>query len=162
LAKIWFYGFIKEVLETWCITRKAILRVTIDSRVRTFLEEKRFAVLATINPDGTVQQSVMWYELRGNHIVMNTARGRYKDRNLLNDLRISICIEDQYRYVTIKGTAELNEDPAQGQAVIKSLAIRYEGPKRAEEMVAESFGRQHRVSILLPLDNIDAHGFDGD
>jgi PPOX class probable F420-dependent enzyme len=139
-----------------------IQQVQIDPKVRAFLEERRFAVLATINPDGTVQQSVMWYELRGDHIMMNTARGRYKDRNLLNDLRISICVEDTYRYVTVKGTAELNEDPAQGQADIKALAVRYEGPERAEEMVAESFGKQHRVSILLPLANIDAHGFDGD
>jgi PPOX class probable F420-dependent enzyme len=139
-----------------------IQQVKLDPKVRAFLEERRFAVLATINPDGSVQQSVMWYELRGDHIMMNTARGRFKDRNLLNDLRISICVEDQYRYVTIKGVAELNENPAQGQADIKALAIRYEGPKRVEEMFAETFGKQHRVSILLPLANVDAHGFDDD
>jgi PPOX class probable F420-dependent enzyme len=139
-----------------------IQQVTIDPKVRAFLEERRFAVLATINPDGTVQQSVMWYELRGDHIMMNTARGRFKDRNLLSDLRISICVEDQYRYVTIKGTAELNEDPAQGQEDIKALATRYDGEQEAERMMREVFGKQHRVSILLPIDKVDAHGFDGE
>ena len=136
--------------------------MAIDPKVREFLEEKRFAVLATINPDGTVQQSVMWYQLQGDTIMMNTARGRFKDRNLLHDLRISFCVEDDYRYVTIKGTAELNEDPAQGQADIKALATRYEGPERAEQMVKESFGNQYRVSILLPVTKVDAHGFDGE
>jgi PPOX class probable F420-dependent enzyme len=136
--------------------------VAIDPKVKAFLEEKRFAVLATVNPDGTVQQSVMWYELRGDQIMMNTARGRFKDRNLLNNLNISICIEDDYRYVTIKGKATLNEDPEQGQADIKALATRYHGAERAEEMMHESFSKQHRISIFLPTGNIDAHGFDGD
>jgi PPOX class probable F420-dependent enzyme len=136
--------------------------VAIDPKVRAFLEEKRFAVLATINPDGTVQQSVMWYQLQGDQIMMNTARGRIKDRNLLGNLSISFCVEDDYRYVTIKGTAVLNEDPDQGQADIKALAMRYEGAARAEEMMKESFRKQHRVSILLPVDKVDAHGFDGD
>ena len=49
---------------------------------RAFLNEKRFAVLATINKDGTPQQTVMWYELQGDEIMMNTAHGRLKDRNL--------------------------------------------------------------------------------
>jgi predicted pyridoxine 5'-phosphate oxidase superfamily flavin-nucleotide-binding protein len=35
----------------------------IADNVRDFLNERRFAVLATINKDGTPQQTVMWYEL---------------------------------------------------------------------------------------------------
>jgi len=134
--------------------------VALDPKIKAFLEEKRFAVLATVNPDGTVQQSVMWYQLQGDQIMMNTARGRFKDRNLLNNLNISICVEDDYRYVTIKGKATLNEDPEQGQADIKALATRYHGAAQAEAMVAESFSKQHRVSIFLPIGKVDAHGFD--
>ncbi|MFL5761339.1 MAG: PPOX class F420-dependent oxidoreductase [Thermomicrobiales bacterium] len=136
--------------------------MAIDPKIRAFLEERRFAVLATINSDATIQQTVMWFQLQGDRIMMNTARGRVKDRNLLSNRNISICVEDDYRYVTIKGTAELNEDPEQGQADIKALATRYEGAEKAEQMVPEAFGKQHRVSIYLPLEKVDAHGFDGD
>ncbi|HEX7736746.1 MAG TPA: PPOX class F420-dependent oxidoreductase, partial [Ktedonobacteraceae bacterium] len=75
-----------------------------------FLNEKRFAVLATTNADGTVQQTTMWYLLDGNTIMMNTKAGRVKDRNLRRDPRISICIEGGYNYLTISGSVELIED----------------------------------------------------
>ena len=139
-----------------------IQQVAIDPKVRQFLEERRFAVLATINPDGTVQQTVMWYQLQGDKIMMNTRRGRVKDQNLLRDPRISICVEDEYRYVTLTGNVEIYEDNAQGQADIKALAIRYDGAEKAERMMQESFGKQHRVSLYLAIDKVDAHGFDGD
>ena len=58
--------------------------------VRAFLEEKRFGVLGTTNADGSPQQTVMWYELRGDTIVMNTKRGSRKDRNLGRDPRASL------------------------------------------------------------------------
>lgn len=71
--------------------------MALDDRARAFLDEQRFGVLGTINPDGTIQQTVMWYLLRGDQIVMNTVRGRKKDRNVLRDRRVSICVEDGYR-----------------------------------------------------------------
>ena len=58
--------------------------------VRAFLEEERFAVLATVNANGSPQQTVMWYELRGDTIVMNTIRGRKKDSNLLRPASLTL------------------------------------------------------------------------
>ena len=127
--------------------------------VRAFLAEKRFAVLATLNADGTIQQTVMWYELRDDHVMMNTRRGRVKDRNLLRDPRVSICVEDGLRFVTIAGRVELVEDQATAQADIKALAVRYHGAERGEEMSRDQFGKQQRISMLLPIDDVIAHGF---
>ena len=64
--------------------------MALDSKVEAFLKDSpaRFAVLATINEDGSVQQTVMWYVVRDGKIVMNTARGRKKDRNIGRDSRI--------------------------------------------------------------------------
>ena len=45
-------------------------KIVLDEKVRAFLEEKRFAVLATIKRDGSPQQTVMWYELQGDQIMM--------------------------------------------------------------------------------------------
>lgn len=136
------------------------MTVKLAPAIRTFLEEKRFGVLATINPDGTPQQTVMWYAIEDGRIMMNTKRRRRKDRNLLRDQRISLCVEDGQRFVTISGTAVLDEDPARGQATIKALAIRYDGEAEAEEQVRNDYSKQERITIYLPIESIITHGFD--
>ena len=131
-----------------------------DKAVKKFLDEDRFATLATINEDGTPQQTVMWYLVQDDgSIMMNTAHGRKKDRNLHRDGRISVCVEDGYRYVTASGTAELNEDQAVAQADIRSLAARYHGEDKADEMMRTQFGTQKRLTITLRPDTVDASGF---
>jgi len=134
--------------------------VALSEKARAFLEEPRFATLATINPDGSVQQTVMWYLIRDDHIVMNTARGRKKDRNLLRDPRISVCFEDGYRYVAIRGEITLIEEQVQAQADILEMAIRYHGQVEGEQMGRDSFSKQERITIHLPIVNVDEHGFD--
>jgi PPOX class probable F420-dependent enzyme len=138
------------------------VHVQLRDDVRTFLEEPRFAVLATVNANGSPQQTVMWYEPRGDTIVMNTRRGRKKDRNLIRDPRASVCIEGGFRYVTLEGVIELVEDPTIAQADIAALARRYHDPVSAEEMARDVFAPQERVTLLLHVDRADVHGFDGE
>ena len=127
--------------------------------VRAFLDEKRFAVLATVDTDGRPQQTVMWYELVDDHILMNTARGRVKDRNLRRDPRLSICVEDGYRYVTLDGTVELIDDQATAQADIARLAVRCHGPQQGEAMAAD-FAKQQRVTLRMTINNVIANGLE--
>ncbi len=134
--------------------------MALSPAIRAFLSERRFAVLATINADGTPQQTVMWYELRGDTIVMNTPVTRVKGRNLARDGRISICVEDGYRYVTIAGDVQLIAERATAQEDIHRLAIRYEGDESAAQQMAEQFSKQDRVSIYLPVERVIADGFE--
>ena len=134
--------------------------MSLSEQARTFLEEPRFASLATINPDGSVQQTVMWYAVRDDHILMNTARGRKKDRNMLRDQRISICVEDGYRYVSVGGVVTLVEDQDRAQSDIHSLAVRYHGQARGDEMARDVFGPEERISFLLPIAHAIENGFD--
>jgi PPOX class probable F420-dependent enzyme len=120
---------------------------------RAFLEEgPRFCVLATINADGTPQQSVMWYEPRGDVIMMNTEISRLKAKNLQRDARASICVEESYQYVTITGTVTLDDTHETSQADIYALARRY-NPDFKEGDYA-TFADQHRVTILLSIDKV--------
>lgn len=130
--------------------------------VRSFLTEARFGVLGTINADGSPQQTVMWYELRGDTVVMNTLRRRRKDENLLRDPRASLCVEDGYRYVTLSGTIALIEDQAVAQADIAALATRYHGPEEGAEMARNVFSKQERITLQLKVERVDVHGFDGE
>jgi PPOX class probable F420-dependent enzyme len=120
--------------------------------VRKFLDEARFAVVATINRDGTPQQTVVWYELRGDEIIMNTAKGRIKDLNLRRDPRLSFCVEDGYNYITIKGSATLDE--ANAQKDIEALATRYCGLERSKEMMRTQFSKEQRVTIRLKVERV--------
>ena len=133
----------------------------LTDEMRQFLDEPRFAVLATINPDGSPQQTVMWFQLDGDELVMNTKRGRRKDRNLVRDPRISVCVEDGYRYLTVTGALTIDEEPTRGQASIRRLAERYVGPEQAAEQVASQYAQQERVTLRLRIEAVDAHGFRG-
>jgi PPOX class probable F420-dependent enzyme len=130
----------------------------ISDSARAFLRGRRFAVVATINPDGTPQQSVMWYDVRGDTLIMNTQAHAVKVKNLRRDPRIYVCVEDEYRYVNVVGRAEIDYDPARTQADIAALAERYEGPDARERMVLNTFSKQQRVTIHVAIERVDPHG----
>jgi PPOX class probable F420-dependent enzyme len=118
----------------------------------------RFGVLATINRDGTPQQSVVWYDLQGDDILMNTRRGRLKDRNLVRDPRCSLCVEEENEYVTVRGTVTLIDEQERAQADIHRLAVRYDGPESADRQMRDQFSREERFTIILHPEKIEEYG----
>jgi PPOX class probable F420-dependent enzyme len=136
---------------------KALARLTPD--VRAFLDEPRYAVIATINESGAPQLTAIWYELQGNEVMMNTAAGRLKHHNLQRDPRLTLCIVDGERYVSLYGRAILIDDQAQAQADDLRLAIRYDGPEQAEQR-APTIAVQHRLTIRMAITHVHARGFD--
>lgn len=127
--------------------------------ISAFLDEPRFAVLATSNPDGTIQQTVMWYRRDGRNIIMNTRKGRRKPLNLERDSRASLCIEDAQRYLTLNGRIEIDFDKAKGIADMGVMTERYEGPEKARELMRDEYAHQHRIVMTFVPESIDAHGF---
>jgi PPOX class probable F420-dependent enzyme len=129
----------------------------LSERARAFLQEPRFAVLGTINKDGSPQITTMWYLLEGDTIVMNTKAGRTKERNMRRDPRISVCVPDGYDYVTITGRVEMIDDPQIAQHDIFRLAIRYDGIESAKQQMEEQFSKETRVSLRLKPEQIIEH-----
>jgi PPOX class probable F420-dependent enzyme len=128
--------------------------------VRAFLEERRFAVVASIREDGLPHQTVMWYALRGDTILLNEGRARTRSRHLRRDPRLSVCIEDEARYVTLTGTCELQSaDQSAALADIVALAIRYEGEEQGRASQA-FFAQERRETILLHIASVQTRGFD--
>lgn len=134
-------------------------RVELTPAVREFLDERRFAVLATINESGVPQLTAMWYELQGDEVMMNTVAGRLKHRNLRRDPRVSLCVVDGERYVTLYGRVTLLDEQARAQEDDQRLALRYDGPEKAAAR-APVIALQHRVTIRLALTHVHARGFD--
>lgn len=99
----------------------------LNDNQRTFLEDVHFAVVATISADGMPHQTVMWYSLEDDHVLLNTPYESVKHKHLKRDPRISICVEESYQYVTFQGTVVLTEDPEEASADYARLGQRYAG-----------------------------------
>lgn len=113
----------------------------------------RYPVLAVLTPDGSPNQSVMWFDLDPDDrdtILMNTKVGRAKERFLRRDPRVSLCFEDGLFWVALQGTAELDDDRDRSLEDIKALARRY-GSR------PEQFDGQQRVTIRMRVDKVVRH-----
>ncbi len=130
-------------------------RVELSEKARAYLREKRFAVLATLNEDGTPQLTTMWYLLEDDGtILMNTKVGRAKERNMRRDPRISVCVEDGYIYVTLSGKVEMIDDPEIAQRDIFRLSSRYHGEEKAKRQMENQFSKEQRVTLRLKPEHI--------
>lgn len=88
-----------------------------------------FANLATINADGTPQVTPVWIDWDGKHVLVNTAQGRVKDRNLRKNPKVAISIMDPdnpYRYLAIQGRV-INVTTNGADAHIDKMAKKYMG-----------------------------------
>jgi PPOX class probable F420-dependent enzyme len=101
----------------------------IPDEAKHLFEEKDFAHVATINPDGTPQVSAVWIAMDGDLITFNTAEGRVKPKNLRANPAVAISIhaqENPYENLIVQGKViEMTQDGADED--IDALAKRYMG-----------------------------------
>jgi PPOX class probable F420-dependent enzyme len=105
------------------------MATTVPDTFKDLFQKKAFAHLATLMPDGSPQSTPVWFDLEGDLIRVNSARGRVKDRNMRRNPRVALSIIDPdnpYRYLGIQGrVVEVTEQGA--DAHIDALARRYIG-----------------------------------
>jgi PPOX class probable F420-dependent enzyme len=92
------------------------------------LKGRNFASVATVGADGVPQVTPNWVDWDGEYVVLNTAEGRVKPRNIRARPVISVCVvnhENPYQYVSITGPAEISDDGAEDH--INELSHRYFG-----------------------------------
>ncbi len=85
-----------------------LIKMSIPEKYEDLLIGKNFAHVATINPDGSPQVTPMWvdYDKESNEILVNTAKGRKKSRNMKVGAKVALSIPDSsnsYRYLAIQG-----------------------------------------------------------
>lgn len=102
---------------------------SIPDKYRDLFTKRAFASLATVMPDGGPQVTPVWVDLEGDLVLVNTARGRQKDKNMRRDPRVAMAIidpENPYRYLEIRGrVAEITEEGADPH--IDKMAKKYLG-----------------------------------
>jgi PPOX class probable F420-dependent enzyme len=99
----------------------------LPQQAKSILDKKTFAHLATLMPDGSPQVTPVWVDYDGDFVVINTAEGRAKPRNMRNDPRVALSATDPdnpYEAVIIRGrVVEMTNDGADEH--IDAMAKKY-------------------------------------
>jgi PPOX class probable F420-dependent enzyme len=87
----------------------------LNDTVRHIIDGPHLSILATSDPDGKPQTSVIFIKREGEHILFSTIKGRRKTTNMGRDSRVNLLVQSLPvlgpNYATVTGTAELVDDP---------------------------------------------------
>lgn len=135
--------------------------MAIPDEYHDLFEKRTIAHFATLMPDGTPQVTPVWvdYDPDAEELLVNTARGRQKERNVRRDDRVGVSMTDpdtDYRFVSVRGrVTDVTEDGAVEH--IDALAGRYMGRDRYPNHETD---RGPRVVIRISTDHVVT--WDGD
>jgi PPOX class probable F420-dependent enzyme len=129
-----------------------------EPQARLF-HEPNYAIAATVREDGSPQQTVVWVEYDGEHVVFNTAEGRAKPKNIRRNPMVGVHVTqpgDPYKWVSIAGPAEMTAEGADEH--IDKMAKKYLG---ADTYPFRKEGEQ-RLIVRVKPERISSAGLDGE
>ncbi len=132
--------------------------IALPEKVRQLIEAPNLGHLATLMPDGSPQVTPVWIDTDGQYILVNTASGRQKPRNLERDGRVAIGVVDGtniYRHATIRGrVVEMTREGA--DAHIDRLAKKYLGQDKYPFRQPD----EERVLVKIAPEHVHTMGFE--
>ena len=131
----------------------------IPDEFKDLLEKPIYATIATIMPNGQPQLTEVWCNYDGEHILINTARKRQKERNMSARPKVTVMLRDPdnpYRWMEIRGIVELTEEGAQDH--IDELARKYANVSQyyGGWTPAEMEGKETRVTGKITPTKVNA------
>ena len=106
--------------------------ILIDDKVLKLFSAKNLVFIATIMKDGSPQLSPVWANFDSGFILVNTAEGRIKHKNILRDPRVAVSVtsnDNPLDMTTIRGTVV---------EIISDLEYHH-----ADKLTQQYMGRQH-------------------
>jgi PPOX class probable F420-dependent enzyme len=129
---------------------------SIPDAYRDLFEKRSFANLVTLMPDGSPQVTPVWVDFDGQYVLINSAKGRQKDRNMEARPQVAMDIldpENPYRYIEIRGhVAEITEEGAIDH--INKLSAKYTGNPQYPFLQA---GEVRQIYKIVP-DKVNVQG----
>ena len=122
-----------------------------DPRVQELLQQPNYAVISTLNSNGSIHQTIIWISAEGKSVAVNSAVGRLWPTNLQRDPRVTVLVYDAgnpYHFVEIRGTATGMLEGADEH--INALAKKYIG---VDKYPARQPGEQ-RIKFVIAPDHI--------
>lgn len=132
------------------------MAASIGDRAREIIEAPNFCHVSTLRSDGSVHATLVWADIDGDRILLNSAQGRDWPANVARDPRITLTVansENPYEFVSIRGrVVEITTEGAEEH--IDALAKKYLGvdtyPMRAEGEV--------RIKLVVEPDHVVHRG----
>jgi PPOX class probable F420-dependent enzyme len=137
-----------------------VVAPTITPAVRSVLNSRLDATLATIRPDGMPELAPVWFLWQRGTLIVSTHIETRRWANLVRDPRCSVLIDDMAndRYVAIYGRAELVRGDV--RAPTRAIVARYIEADRVDEYMRDVvYTRPERTLIKLKPDRLVAVGF---
>ena len=97
-----------------------------DQPVQELLEQPNYAVVSTLNEDGSIHSTIVWVSAEDGAVAVNSAKGRKWPTNLERDPHVNVLVYEAgnpYNFVEIRGRAEGSTDGADEH--INALAKKY-------------------------------------
>ena len=134
------------------------MQATISPGFRKLLKEPAHCQLATLIPDGSPQITQVWVDTDGEHILINTAQGRQKERNIQRDPRVAVNVVDPanaWRIAIVRGRV-VDVTTASADQLIDQLAKKYLN----EETYPFRRPEEVRVTLTILPEKINEIGFE--
>jgi PPOX class probable F420-dependent enzyme len=109
----------------------------LSEKAKKLLKGKNFAFVATVNKDGSPQLTPTWVDTDGENVLVNTALGRQKAKNVERDPRLAIGVYDlanPYDYVSISGKVVKMVTDKEADDHIDKLSMKYTGAPKYKRM----------------------------
>lgn len=138
--------------------RRDAIKMT-PEEIRQFVSEQKSLQVATLNKDGTVHLSTLWFGVVDDEIVFETYTKSQKILNLHRDPRIAILLEDGVEYeklrgVTVNGTARLYGEPADVQKYAGAVLARNHGISSEDAHQAAAALASKRTAVVVKPEKI--------
>ena len=114
-------------------------------------EKKAFAHLATVMPDGSPQNTPVWFDFVDGKVRVNSALGRTKVRNMKQGAKVALSIMDPDnpdRYVQLRGTVTGVRQDDLAARHIDQLAFKYLGLDKNPYAKAEDVRVMFEITVF--------------
>jgi PPOX class probable F420-dependent enzyme len=121
---------------------------------RAVLNGRHYGVVGTLNADGSIQQTLIWYILEDDQIRFGLGAQSVKARNLRRSPQITLTVQVDNRYLTVSGTATV-EPP--DNAMRRRIAARYLPAEQLEAWLARPTSFE-RASVRMAISRVYGQG----
>ena len=132
---------------------------TLSEKQAALFTDRNWGVIATVREDGSAHATPVWIDYDGEHVLVNSALGRTKVKNIERDPRATVTVlpaeNQQAGYVMVSGPATIVEEGAREH--IDMLAKKYLGKDKYPYLGPG----EKRVIIEIESERIDGYGAGG-
>ena len=124
----------------------------LTDRLRAFFDERRYAVLATHDPDGGIHLTPIWFLFEDDRFYFASSSGSRKVKNLERSVSASVVVDarepGRERWVSASGPVEILRD-GEAHSINARIRRRYLAPKALDGRIEAALAASDDVTLRL-------------